>query len=815
VEASRSLAENCVGIFQALPANNNGNWLPSQPVLNNLLLSLHACFRRSAMTHAVTADRREVPSALMLKSRSQPPQRGSQQQADSTTHTRPEEISGPFPTGTFFGQAWPWITIVLLTAIAYSNSLYAPFLFDDNSSIVDNESIRNLADLPTVFRALKDGHTVQGRPLLNLTLASNYAIHGAWPPGFRLVNIMLHAASGLLLFALVRETLRHGRHNEPLRPDATAIAFAAAAIWSLHPLNTESVTYIIQRAESLVAFWFLLTLTLFAFWLRLGRTSLLVGALVSSLAGMASKEVMITVPFAALLYDRTFVAASWQELFAKRWRAHGLIWLTTGLLFWILFSDSGNRGTTAGFGMGMSPWHYFLTSIDACATYLKLAFWPEPLVFDYGTDLVKDPTTIVPQTLVVFGVAIGGLVVGWRRPWIGFLTLVFAATLAPASSVIPVITQTRAEHRMYLPLIALVAFVVALVAAATRAWANRGAKGAVLAGVLFAFGALTLIRNHDYRDASSIWRDTAQKRPQNERALFNEIIESGRATDASPADAERAIEVRLRELVAQHPDSPYLNSKLGERLAEGKAYDEALICFTIALQGPSPNPQYYAARSHIYLLQNQYELALDDINLAIHESRVPDKTLLNSKGVVLKKLGKLRESISQFDAALALEPKSVAALCNRGGALAELGKFRDAYRDLDQATELRPNNAEVRDSYAIALAADGRFELALKQANEAVRLAPKSASLLCRRGQIFTQLDRLKEAVADFDRAIELDAASSPAYEGRAVARFASQDFLGCLADLAAFERLGGSPPPEMVEEAKKGATAKAAAPDR
>ncbi len=751
----------------------------------------------------------------MLKSRSQAPKHGSKQHADSPARRQPDGQSATAPASSFLSWAWPWLSLVGLAAVVYSNSLNAPFLFDDVPCIVENVSIRKLADLPTVLRSLGDGNTVQGRPLLNFTLAVNYALHGAWPPGFRLANIVLHAMSGLLVFALVRETLRYGRNTEPLRPEATLIAFAAAAIWTIHPLNTESVTYIIQRAESLVAFWLLLTLTLFALWIRLGRPALLIGAILSSLAGMASKEVMITAPFVALLYDRTFAAKSWKELFAKRWLAHAMLWLTTGLLLWILSSNSGNRGTTAGFGMGISPWNFFLTSIDACATYLKLAFWPSPLIFDYGTDFVKDPTTIVPQAILVFGAAISGLAIGWWRPWIGFLTLVFAATLAPASSFIPVITQTRAEHRTYLPLIALVIFVVVTVAAATRKWANPRAKVVALAAVLLVLGVLTLSRNYDYRDELSIWQDTATKRPQNDRALYGAIYALRLTPGVTKAEIDRMIEERLRELVTQRPHSSYLNTKLGDKLVERKAYTDALACFTAALNGDAPHPQHYAARSNIYLLQERYELALAEIDQAIDRSPLREEALLNSKGVILRKLGKISESIPVFDQALRQAPTFALAFSNRAGSYADLGKFREAYRDFERAIELKPDSAEIRDSYAAALANDGRIDSALAQADLAVRLAPEDVGIRCRRGRILRGLGRPEEAIADFGRAIEVDPTSQQAFEGRAVARFELHDFAGCLADLKEFEKLGGTPLEEMVQEANKELAAQAAPPNR
>jgi len=161
---------------------------------------------------------------------------------------------------------WPMLAvaaILILAALgAYSNSFKVSFLLDDSSSISDNSSIRQLGRIGDVLSPPATG-TTAARPLLNLSFALNYAVSGLSVPGYHAVNLLIHICAGLALLGIVRRTLlspglRH-RYGEAALP----LAAFAALLWTLHPLQTEAVTYISQRAESLMGLFYLLTLYCF------------------------------------------------------------------------------------------------------------------------------------------------------------------------------------------------------------------------------------------------------------------------------------------------------------------------------------------------------------------------------------------------------------------------------------------------------------------------------------------------------------------------------------------------------------------------
>jgi hypothetical protein len=275
--------------------------------------------------------------------------------------------------------------ILAAGAIAvYSRTFSFPLLFDDKPAIVDNPTIRHWS---TAFWAPYDTGAA-GRPIVNLSLAINYAISGESVWSYHALNLAIHILAGLLLFGIVRRTLA-------LRADpaSSLIGFSTALLWTLHPLQTESVTFIIQRTEALMGLFYLLTLYCFIRgseadthfqrrWFAL--------SVATCLLGMATKEVMVSAPLLVLLYDRTFVGGSFRSAWQRR-RALYFGLACTWVLLAALMVSSHKRGGTVGFGLGVTPWDYVVTQCRAIVVYLKLSVWPYPLVVDYGTVVVRNP----------------------------------------------------------------------------------------------------------------------------------------------------------------------------------------------------------------------------------------------------------------------------------------------------------------------------------------------------------------------------------------------------------------------------------------
>ena len=261
--------------------------------------------------------------------------------------------------------------LALAVAAAYAGSFAGAFVYDDVPAILENPTIRHLGRLGEVLAPPGDqAGTVGGRPVVNLSLALNVAISGTAPWSYHAFNLAVHLAAAALLFGIVARTLDlpavRGERPWPEK-DRIAVAFAVAILWALHPLQTEAVTYVVQRAESLMGMLYLLTVYCFVRGAGAGVSepgrpaagpgpaAWFVLAWLACLLGMATKEVMVTAPVLALLYDRTFLAGSFREAWRRRRGIH-LALASTWVLLAVLVAGTGGRGGSAGFGSHAGVW---------------------------------------------------------------------------------------------------------------------------------------------------------------------------------------------------------------------------------------------------------------------------------------------------------------------------------------------------------------------------------------------------------------------------------------------------------------------------
>ena len=600
-----------------------------------------------------------------------------------------------------FGSSWvnakllaPWLLIAAALA-AYHNSFTGPFIFDDYNSITNNPYIRKLWPLADALSWPKLS-TVAGRPVVALSLAINYAFgqFNVW--GYHAFNLAIHILAGLVLFGVVRRTLMTerlgGRHSR----QAPWLALAVALIWLVHPLLTESVSYVIQRTELLMGLFMLLTLYCVIRGASSShRASWYAAGVVACALGMASKEVMVVAPLIVLLYDRAFLSKSFSDAFRRRW---GLYVGLAGT--WLIVERLLATGAHSEvFVTSLTPWEYASTEAGVIVHYLRLSVWAHPLVLDYDDwPVARTAAEVLPAAAVVLALLGATLWAARRQPWLGFLGAWFFLILAPTSSVLPLAAEVAAERRMYLPLAAVVVLLV-VAGHVALGWVFchlrsgdtlRGyAEACLVIALVGTLGYVTMGRNEDYRTLVSIWSDVVAKRPNNARAHNNLGTAFHLVGQLEPARIHYAEAVRIK------PKDAPAQTNLGVVLVKQGKLEEGLAHFSEALAAPADPAKHANARKQL--------------------------------GWALARNGRLEEAIASYEEALRLTPNDADMHTSLADALRRRGRLEEAAAYYSQSLRLRPNQAGTHFSLGQTLALQGKIEDAARHFEAAVRLEPNHA----------------------------------------------------------------------------------------
>ncbi|MCE5276688.1 MAG: tetratricopeptide repeat protein [Planctomycetaceae bacterium] len=679
--------------------------------------------------------------------------------------------------------------IVVMAVASYQNTIQAPFIFDDIEGVVTNPTIHHL--WPPGWLHPPYDSPMQNRPVANFTFAVNFAVGDTDVRGYHIVNLLIHILAGLTLLGLMRRTLE----LEPLRHRfgsvAAPLAGTIALIWLVHPAATEAVTVVTNRTESLVSLFYLLTMYLSlraataeskpAIW------TMAILAAAACWLGMGSKEIMITAPLAVVLFDRVFVYSSSKDMLRRRWGLY--LALAAG---WAIVAaralPTGAFNPAVGFGHGVTVWQYACTQCVAVARYLALAFWPWPLVLDYGKVIITNPWAVIPCALLLaalLGLSVWALA---RRKGAGFLGVFFFLALIPSSSIVPLVTHTIAQKRMYL---ALAAVVTLAVLGAWRLWTLRTRRpgawkwpAAAAALVVAMLGALTVARNHDFRSGVTIWSDTVTKCPRNsrahsmlsaellavnnlKRALHHAQIASDLESDSAKLHVnlanlllannqhDQAIE-QYRQALMWNGDLAEAHNNLGHALLLTGRPGEALQCFREALKR---KPVYTAAQTNLadaLMIDGKPQSVAEAVTLYSQAltTNSGDPALENALGSALQAAGRVDEAMAHYRRAAALAPWFPQARYNLGMALLKGNQVAEALEHLQQACRTPMPPAHCLDGLAQAYAAAGQYVLATEEAQRALE-----AAQLQGRAELIPQL---RQQLEQYRRAATSQPASRP-----------------------------------------------------
>jgi tetratricopeptide (TPR) repeat protein len=686
---------------------------------------------------------------------------------------KPKRDTKKLPTALPFrgpGTLLSFAVLAILALVSYWNSLDVPFVFDDLLSIQANSGVQ--------FGDFLKPQLLATRPLLYLTFAINYQIHRQQVLGYHLVNLVLHVLNGMLVLLVATHIFSQ---CDSTKDRARVYGLLAAALFVVHPIQTESVTYISSRSELLSTLFYGICVLLF-----IKRDDRKIGfvwslvVLVPFFLGILSKETVISLPAVLLAYDFLFFARSDVRAVLGRWRFY-LMYVAGGLAAVAVLLKTGVVGSIGADVAHLSPWQYFLTELRVVSSYVRLLFIPAGLNINY--DVRPSSSLFEPAVLAALLFLTLLLFLAWRlrrsQPMVSFSIIWFFLTLAPTSSFVP-IPDVIFEHRLYLPLVGVcLSFPILMSHVAGRgSLVDRRRLTATVTGcaaVLVALVFGTVLRNQVWRDPVRLWSDSLAKSPHHPRPYNSLAMEY-----LNRRDYPRAIEISQQGL--RNVDDPRarggLQNAIGTTYLQLHQYEQAVAMFKEAAKDGNRRE---AGKAYNNLGVSYINLAgdLEQHRTQLGEDRfqVEKQRLLEDAVSSFRKSAELDESMfvafdsyinvsHQIGRAAELEADFRARLKGKTdyrwyyglGKLALLSaNYAAAAEDFQRSVQVNALQKIILYNYALALSAVGRRDEAIQQYTFALRLDPMFLPAYSNLGLLYMHKKDFPNAIASFETVLRSD----------------------------------------------------------
>jgi tetratricopeptide (TPR) repeat protein len=626
--------------------------------------------------------------------------------------------------------------LLIITAILiYSNSFKVPLQFDDIYHITQKPAIRDISNY-TKFSAWNN---INARPLPMFTLAMNYRWGEANPTGYHVLNLILHIMTGWLVYLLTLQilSLKNLKLGPRLVENRLIFALLAALLFIAHPLQTQAVTYIIQRITVLATLFYLLSVY---FFIR-GRVTQIengdlkesgkyyLGTLIAFIFALLSKQIAVTLPLALLLVEFYFIRGANGKINKQLITIFASI---VGIFIIIGLAIEGLPREAEGI-----PRHiYLFTSLKVLVQYLQMFILPINQNLDH--DIVASVSIFGLKEIGSLAILGGLIYLAYRlfksNPLISFGIAWFFVTLLIEQSIIP-IKDFMFEHRVYLPSFGLILASLSALFTYLPAvnWRNRMVPGAIFLTVFLILisGIASNARNKVWQSDLDLWSDVVKKSPNKARPyLWQGIAYSNRGRfEEAKASIDKSIELL-------------------------------------------PNfPMAYYNRGNVYKDLGDFKKSLQDYNKAIELDSAYTIAYFN-RGVVKSKIRRYKSAIEDYNVTLEYDPDNTNALYNRGNAYRNLRKYKQAIEDYTRAIEINP-------SYTLAIFNRGLSKAGMKQHLQAVqdfdlalRLDQNNHLIYNGKGVSLYQLGRHQESIANYDAALRVKPDFGQAYYNRGFTKY-------------------------------------------
>lgn len=690
--------------------------------------------------------------------------------------------------------------IVTLGSILYYNTLNVPFYFDDLSNLKNPSLKVEKLTIDEITESIS-GATLKSRPVSNLSFALNYYVGGYRVQGYHLVNITIHILSAIFLFLLIRLMINH-EPNRRYYPNRNSIALFSVLIWLAHPLATQSVTYIVQRMNSMAAMFYILTLLLFVIGRnivekgeysqkRISVVLVFLCAFISGVCAVGSKEIGATLPISLFLYEWFFyrdLSLVWlRKRFALVLFVGCVLFLITylytdGNLIRRIFHSYGRRDFTLG--------ERLLTQPRVILHYISLLFFPHPgrLVLDYdfqtSVSILKPITTLISH-LVLTGVGLFTVIISKKYRLIGFSILWFAINLIIESSVVGL--EMVFEHRTYLPSMFLI---IALVSTFHVIKINKMVLQGFFIGIILVLSFWTIERNSVWIDPVGFWRDAVTKAPEKARPRSNLGNALAKEKDnLTLAKKQLLIAVQLDNKAHIAHDNlakifhmlgendkaefhfkeainiiPYFsNARMGygNLLMDEKRWSEANEQFLNILERMPTDPVTNELAGRTALRSGDYQKSLIYLEKA-HKKRPKNTDVLTDLGTAYLMLND-QKAITNFKKALKIDGSILEANYHLGMLYAQLGMRDEAIKYYGKASALYEAVPPILYNYANIQLKSNNLQEAKAMYEQYLDNSNTIANAYNNLGLTYVQLGEVESASENFKKAMVINAKHSKA----------------------------------------------------
>ena len=591
---------------------------------------------------------------------------------------------------------FPCFLIITIGIICYSGSFDASFTFDDIPSIINNESIKDLWDLKTILEANET------RFLAFFSFAVNYHIHGLNLFGYHLVNLIIHILTALTLYWLVRVLFLTPEMKEtPISQHAESIALVVSLVFVSHPVETQAVTYIVQRMTSMVALFYLLSLVLYIkarihYDERNSRhIPFYVGSITAALLAMFTKEISVTLPLCIIVCEYFFFSPSLKKIGRKLSYLWPMLFtLPVVPLTYILTKKEMMERVGLATMMvetdSISRLDYLLTQFNVISTYIRLLFLPIHQSIDYDYPLADhffEPATFASFLLLLF-IFVLALLVFKKFRLVSFGIIWFYLALMVESSVIP-IRDVIFEHRLYLPSVGI--FLSSTVLLFHLLGHRRKILFALFAVVISLASVATINRNIVWKNAALLWNDAVAKGNIKARTMNNlgvGLINLGRV-DLAISHYDKA-----QKQFPRHAKI-YFNRGMAHHMVGN--IKKAMLDYTKSIEIYPKYHRTYFYRGMALIQLGQPEKALEDLNHSIRISPNDSNVYYNRSSLYLFQ-GRYKKALEDAHKAIELEKHKPLYYRNRALIFYRLKMYEEALEDLDMAIQLNP---KFTNAYAL------------------------------------------------------------------------------------------------------------------